>query len=154
MEVNGLKIEFNEGDLANCAHLCGDVEMPVYGYAYKKIHLYKDEESDEVISKPVKFELKNILGFRESKGSLIGTELNKDRWCVMGYIDPDTHKIFEYAVDSTYGAMVAWWTKIESYKRAISEVILTHELQIVKEIKEKIALMNKWRTFRNISRGD
>ena len=143
MEVKNLKIEFANKDLANCAHLCGDVEMPVYGYAYKKIHLFKDEESEKVISKPINFQLKNILGFRKSKGSWIGTEFSKDRWCIMGYIDPDTHKTYEYIVDSTYGAMVAWWTKIESYKMAISEVILTHELQIVKEIKEKIALMNE-----------
>jgi len=61
----------------------------------------------------------------------------------MGYIDPDAHRIYEYIVDSTYGAMVAWWTKIASYKMKINEIILEHELQIVKEIKEKIALMNK-----------
>lgn len=143
IEVKNLKLDFNEGDLANCAHLCGEVEIPVYGYVYKKIRLYRDEESGEIVSKTVNFQLKNILGFRESKGSWIGTELKKDNWCVMGYIEPDSHKIFEYAVDSSYGAMVAWWTKIESYKMAISEVILTHELQIVKEIKEKIALLDK-----------
>ena len=143
MEINGLKIEFANKDLANCVYLDGEVEIPVYGYLYKKIHLFKDEESEKVISKPINFQLKNLLGFRKSKGSWFGTELNKDNWCVMGYIDPDTHKIFEYAVDSSYGAMVAWWTKIESYKMAINQIILTHELKIVKEIKEKIALMNK-----------
>ena len=143
MEVKNLRLDFKEGDLANCAHLCGEVEIPVYGNAYKKIYLYRNEESGEVEARNLYFQLKNILGFRESKGSWIGTELKKDNWCVMGYIEPDSHKIFEYAVDSSYGAMVAWWTKIESYKMAISEVILTHELQIVKEIKEKIALLDK-----------
>lgn len=150
MEVKNLRVDFNERDLANCAHLCGEVEIPVYGNAYKKIYLYKDEKSKKIESRNLYFQLENILGFRENKGSWIGIELNKelsedkkDKWCVMGYVQPYSHKIFEYAVDSSYGAMVAWWTKIESYKMAVNEIILTHELQIVKEIKEKIALMNK-----------
>jgi len=150
MEVKNLKIEFANKDLANCVYLDGEVEIPVYGNAYEKIYLYKNEESGEVETRNLYFQLKNILGFKASKGSWIGIKLSnalpddkKDKWCVMGYVEPNSHKIFEYAVDSTYGAMVAWWTKIESYKMAVNEIILTHELQIVKEIKEKIALMNK-----------
>lgn len=150
MEINGLKIEFANKDLANCVYLDGEVEIPVYGYCYNKPYFYTDEESGKVISKPNVFRLKNICGFREKDGAFVKkflTEIlsgyKKDEWCIMGYIDPDTHKIYEYMVDSTYVKMYQWWVKIEGYKRAVGEIVLKHELEIVKEVKEKIALTNK-----------
>lgn len=150
MEINGLKIEFANKDLANCVYLDGEVEIPVYGYCHNKTHLYTDEESGEVISEPNVFRLKNICGFREKDGAFVKkflTEIlsvyKKDEWCIMGYIDPDTHKFYEYIVDSTYVKMYQWWVKIEGYKRAVGEIVLKHELEIVKEVKEKIALTNK-----------
>ena len=140
MEIKNFNVSFKEKDLVNCVYLDGEVEIPVYGNAYKKIYLYRNEESGEVEARNLYFQLENILGFRESKGSWIGAELKKDNWCVMGYVEPNSHKIFEYAVDSTYQKMRQWWTEIEGYKQIISQVVLEHELKIVEEIKEKIAL--------------